>query len=157
MNGRRVLAWLNLAYRFAVHVLRMPARPLTRGREASRFLDAVTREGYTPLRERERAGYPALMNCVSCGLCALACPALREAPASAWSEAMTFVTGPARSIDRASLAAAEVPACMQCDACVDVCPTDVPIPRLAALVKRLSGESASAERPAPARGRGPDR
>ncbi|MFW6079419.1 MAG: 4Fe-4S dicluster domain-containing protein, partial [Gemmatimonadota bacterium] len=156
MNGRRVLAWLNLAYRFAAHVLRMPVRPFMRGREAARFLDAVAPEGYTPLRERERAGYPALMSCVSCGLCALACPALRDAPASAWSEAMAFVTGPARSIDRAPLAAADVPACMRCDACVDVCPTDVPIPRLAALVERLAEEGgASQPPPAPVRG-GPD-
>lgn len=139
---RRILAWSNLTYRFVLHLLRMPARPFTRGREAERFLDTVVPEGYVPLNDGERTVYPALMNCVGCGLCSLACPALRDSPASAWTEAMTFVAGPTRSIDRAPLVDASAPACADCAACADVCPTDVPIPRLAALVERLAGEQA---------------
>lgn len=146
---RRIFAWLNLAWRFGLHVLRMPARPFTRGRQAERFLDAVVPEGYVPLAERERAEYAALMNCIGCGLCSLACPSLREAPASAWVEAMTFVAGPTRSIDRASLVAAGAPACLDCDACADVCPTGVPIPRLAALVERLADRQAGRTGPPP--------
>lgn len=139
MRGR-AFAWLNLAFRFAVHLLRVPARALRGERGAERFLDDVSPEGYVPLSPDERARYPELMNCIGCGLCALACPALRDSPASAWDEAMSFVMGPSRSIDRASLVAAGLAPCTRCDACAAACPTDVPIPRLAALVERLARE-----------------
>jgi succinate dehydrogenase/fumarate reductase-like Fe-S protein len=148
MINRRVAAWLNLAYRFGVHVLfRMPARALRDGREAVRFLDAVVPEGYAPLSSSEREDFPATMSCIHCGLCSLACPALREAPASAWDEAWTFVAGPSRSLDRATLIA--TPPCSRCDSCDAVCPTGVPITRMAALVSRL----AAAAPPTPAAGR----
>jgi succinate dehydrogenase/fumarate reductase-like Fe-S protein len=96
----------------------------------------VLPEGYAPLLPAERAAFPAFTNCIHCGLCSLACPALREAPASAWAETWTFVAGPSRSLDRARLS--EIEPCTACAACAAVCPTGVPIPALAALVTRLA-------------------
>ena len=134
--NKRLAAWLNLAYHFARHVLfRMPVRALRHGQEARRFLDAVLPEGYAPLTADERVQFPALMTCVHCGLCSLACPVLREAPASAWVEPWTFVAGPSRAIDRASLV--DTPPCALCVECAAVCPTGVPIPQLAALASRI--------------------
>lgn len=141
--NRRVVAWLNLAYHFALHVLvRTPVRALRRGRESERFLAAVLQEGYAPLTNGERDVFPSFMNCIHCGLCSLACPALREAPASAWSDTWTFVAGPSRSLDRALLI--ESAPCGNCDACAAVCPTGVPIPLLAALTTRLASVNATA-------------
>ena len=141
MRGR-AFAWLNLAYRFALHVLALPLRALRGRGDAERFLGAVLPEGYAPLEPAEREAYPGFMGCINCGLCSLACPALREAPASAWAEAWTFVVGPSRSIDRAALVHAGAKACTRCDECAAVCPTDVPIPALAALVQRLAAQRA---------------
>lgn len=141
MRGR-AFAWLNLAYRFALHVLALPVRALRGGRDAERFLGAVLPEGHVPLEPAEREAYPAFMVCIGCGLCSLACPALREAPASAWAEAWTFVVGPSRSIDRAALANASAGACTRCGECAAVCPIGVPIPTLAAMVHRLAAERA---------------
>jgi succinate dehydrogenase/fumarate reductase-like Fe-S protein len=137
--GGRPAAWLNLAYRFGRHVLvRVPQRAFSSGADLRRFLDAVEPEGYRPLLPAERAQLPATMRCINCGLCALACPALRDAPASAWDEAWTFVAGPSRSIDEAPLVAAGLTPCTECDDCAAVCPTHVPIPHLAALVRRMA-------------------
>lgn len=138
MRGR-AFAWLNLGYRFALHLLRLPGRAVRRDRDLDRFLGAVLPEGYVPLEADERDAFPSFMNCIHCGLCSLACPALAAAPAAAWEEAWTFVGGPSRSIDRASLAAAGPAPCADCDDCAAVCPTGVPIPRLAAMVRRLAG------------------
>jgi succinate dehydrogenase/fumarate reductase-like Fe-S protein len=141
--NKRVAAWLNLAYYFARHVLlRMPLRALRDSHDARRFLDAVAPEGYVPLLPAERVQFPATMTCIQCGLCSLACPALREGPASAWVEAWTFVAGPSRAIDRARLV--EAPPCAQCAECAAVCPTGVPIPQLAALVTRMARTNAVA-------------
>jgi succinate dehydrogenase/fumarate reductase-like Fe-S protein len=135
----RALAWLNLAYRFGRHVVvRMPSRMVRREDEKARFLGAVVPEGYAPLLAAERRLLPAAMNCIHCGLCTLACPALAAAPAAAWTEAWTFVAGPSRSIDRAALAARERGPCTECEECAAACPTGVPIPQLAAMVRRLA-------------------
>ena len=132
---RRATAWLNLAYRFGRHVLRMPTRLVRNGSDAARFLDAVIPEGYVPLTPEERDIVPAAMRCVHCGLCAFTTPATEQA-ASAWDEAWTFVAGPSRSIDRSVLAAPQADALAGCDDCAAVCPAGVPIPQLARLVLR---------------------
>lgn len=137
--NRRLFAWLNLAFHFWKHVLtRWWLRPFRRGRDLERFRAQVEPEGYLPLAPEERADFPAFMRCIHCGLCALACPALRSAPASAWAETWTFVAGPSRSLDRAPLAAAAAEPCARCAVCTVICPTGVPIDRLAAMVERLA-------------------
>jgi succinate dehydrogenase/fumarate reductase-like Fe-S protein len=139
MALNKARAWINLAWNFGRHVaVQMPARALGRGDDESRFRDAVMSEGYVPLEAAERAALPAFMDCIHCGLCALACPDIRDASASAWDEAWTFVAGPSRSIDRAPVVAVGIPACADCDACENVCPTGVPISLMAATLRRLA-------------------
>jgi ferredoxin len=145
MAIRKTFAWMNLAWNFGRHVaVQMPARALGRGAGAQRFRDAVLPEGYVPLEPAEREAMPSTMQCIHCGLCSLACPDIRSAPASAWDEAWTFVAGPSRSIDRAPLVAADLPPCVDCQECADVCPTGVPITHMAATLRRLA---ASVPRP----------
>lgn len=139
MALRKAFAWINLAWSFGRHVtLQMPARALGRGSGVRRFRDAVLPEGYVPLDSAEREAIPSFMQCIHCGLCSLVCPDIRNASASAWDEAWTFVAGPSRSIDRAPVAAAGIPSCADCAACADVCPTGVPIPQMAAALRRLA-------------------
>src|SRR5262245_57597285 len=134
----RLAAWLNLAYRFGVHVAwRLPARALGQRPDYQRFLQTMRAEKYVPLDVAERARFPEFMQCIHCGLCTLACPTLRSAPQTAWQEAWTFVGGTSRSLERADLAAAATP-CTKCGDCEAACPTGVPISALAALVERLA-------------------
>jgi succinate dehydrogenase/fumarate reductase-like Fe-S protein len=134
----RFLAWMNLAYRFGVHVVwRLPARAIGQRPDYERFRETMRKEGYSPLASTERAHFPEFMQCIHCGLCTLACPALRNAPQSAWQEAWTFVGGTSRSLERSRLAAAAIP-CSKCGECEAACPTGVPISMMAALVERLA-------------------
>ena len=138
INSTKLAAWLNLAWHFAKHVVtRLPWRRFRRGRELARFQAAIAPEGFVPLTADQRAVFPAFMNCVHCGLCALACPELRSVPMSAWDDAWTFAGGASRSIDRAKLVAAQLSPCTSCEQCAAVCPTNVPIPLMAAFMKQL--------------------
>ncbi len=133
----RMVAWANLGYRMAAHVLvRMPARALGTLHDRERFLEAVRPEGFLPLLPEERAIFPATMNCVHCGLCALGAPQAR----SAWDEAWTFVAGPSRALDRAVAVAASTPESARDPAAANVCPMGVPVPRMAAMLERLGRE-----------------
>ena len=139
MAFRKMFAWTNLAWSFGRHVVvQMPARVFGRGAGAERFRDAVLPEGYVPLEPHEREAIPSFMQCIHCGLCSLACPVIGGASGSAWDEAWTFVAGPSRSIDRAPAVAADIPPCAECQECADVCPTGVPIPLMAATLRRLA-------------------
>ncbi len=140
MRGR-LYAWTVLGLHMAGQLVRAAVRPLRRRRGVARVLRQVAPEGYLPLAPMERDRYPAFMQCIACGLCSLACPALRQAPAAAWAEAWTFVAGASRMLDRATLAAGATEPCARCAACAAACPTGVPIPVLAALVERMAGES----------------
>ena len=136
--NRKVGAWLNLAWHFGKHVVtRLPWRALRPGRDLARFRAAIVPEGFVPLTREQRAVFPAFMNCVHCGLCALACPELRDRPMSAWDDAWTFAAGASRSIDRAPMVAAQLSPCTTCAECAAVCPTGVPIPLMAAVMKEL--------------------
>jgi glycolate oxidase iron-sulfur subunit len=134
----RIFAWINLAYRFAIHVLwRLPGRALGRDRSYDRFERTVTSEGYVAFSAQERERFPEFMQCIHCGLCSIACPEIRAAPRSAWDEAWTFVAGPSRSLERATLVSSNLTPCAECSACDVVCPTGVPISYLAASLRRM--------------------
>lgn len=131
----QLVAWANLGYRMATHVLlRMPARAVGALRDRERYLAAVRPEGFLPLLPEERAMFPATMRCVHCGLCALASPDVR----SPWDEAWTFVAGPSRALDRARAVAASTGAAATDPAAAAVCPMGVPIPHMAVTVARLA-------------------
>ena len=136
---RRIFAWLNLAWFFALHVLtRMWLRPFRRGRDLKRFTDKVAPEGYVPLSPAERSAFVATMNCVHCGLCALACSADETRPYSAWDEAWTFAGGASRSLDRTRIVAANISPCALDASAQHVCPTGVPINDMARMIKRMA-------------------
>lgn len=140
--NRKLAAWLNLASSFGVHVLtRMPLRRLRRGRDLLRFSEAVTAEGYVPLDPASRIEFPHYMNCVHCGLCAIACDNLYSAPASAWDEAWTFVSGASRSLDRVQLVARDLGDCASAPEAARNCPRGIPINDMAAAIRRLRDAS----------------
>lgn len=135
----KLVAWLNLAWHFAKHVTtRLWLRPFRAGRDLARFNRTVTTEGYRALHAGARAEFASYMNCVHCGLCALACPPLVNQPASAWQEAWTFVGGASRSLDRASLVARDITMCADEPAAQAVCPMGVPINHMANTIRSLA-------------------
>ena len=133
---RKLFAWLNLAWFFALHVLtRMPLRPFRHGRDLRKFTDKVGPEGYAPLSAAERAHYPRTMRCIHCGLCAIPGSATNM---SAWDEAWTFAGGASRSLDHATIVSADISARAQDPVTQAVCPTGVPINDMARMIQRMA-------------------
>ncbi len=137
----RLLAWLNLAFRFNVHMLALPFRYFARGRSGERFRNAVEPEGYVPLPADARSEFPRMMRCVSCGLCSLA-HSDTGAAYSSWEEPWTFVVGASRSLDRALLVRESTPVWMRTEeterrALDSICPMRVPITHMVQLPERM--------------------
>jgi succinate dehydrogenase/fumarate reductase-like Fe-S protein len=136
---RKLAAWLNLAWHFGRHeITRVPLRPFLRGRDLRRFTAALNPEGYVALDPTARTEFPRYMNCVHCGLCAIACEPLQRRPHSAWDEAWTFVVGGSRSLDQATLVAQELPECAMTASTERVCPMGVPINHMAATIRGMA-------------------
>jgi len=136
---RKLAAWLNLAWHFARHVTtRLWLRPFRHGRDLLRFRNAMVPEGYVPLPPGARAEFVSYMGCVQCGLCAIPCASLQEAPASAWAEPWTFVAGASRSLDQAKLVVADLSECVDSAAPENVCPMGVPIRHMAESLRAMN-------------------
>jgi D-aminopeptidase len=154
---RKLVAWLNLAWHFGVHVVtRLPVRAFRRGADLRRFNETVEPEGYVPLSATERTDFPRYMACIHCGLCALPCTSPAQ---SAWDEAWTFVGGASRSLDRAPLVARDLSKCADSAEAEAVCPMGIPIRQMGATVRRMGvlmlllATTAAAQTPGPSRAR----
>jgi succinate dehydrogenase/fumarate reductase-like Fe-S protein len=123
------LARLALAY--GVHLTR---RRVTRIRpQVQRLLDMYRPDGLEPLRSEERQKHPQLVGCINCGLCAFAAArAARTRPPDVASSYLRLYArlGDASSDLEGDEADWEVAAA--------ACPVGVPLPEVAAMVRRLA-------------------
>src|SRR3974390_2848479 len=133
-----------LAFAYGVHQTR---RVLSRApSKRQRLLDMYAADGLKPLTAAEQERHPALVGCINCGLCALAAGRMGRArlPDVAASYGRLY----ARLGDASADVAGELP---DLEAAAAACPVGVPLPEVAALVRRLAaGWGRAAPRPAAA-------
>jgi hypothetical protein len=124
------LAKLALAY--GMHLTR---RRLTPARShLQTLLETYAADGLKPLTVAEQERHPAMIGCLNCGLCALAAGRIGRTrlPDLASSYLRLYARLGAASSD----VAGEAP---ELEAAAAACPVGVPLPEVAAIVRRLAG------------------
>jgi hypothetical protein len=120
-----------LAFAYGVHLTR---RRLTRPRsQLAKLLETYAPDGIRPLLPEERARHPRMIGCINCGLCALA--AGRMGKTRLPDLASAYLRLYARLGDASSDVEGDEP---DWEAAAAACPVGVPLPEVAAIVRRLA-------------------
>ena len=120
-----------LAWAYGLHLTRRrlsPTRP-----QVQRLLDTYAPDGLLPLTTAEQARHPQLVGCINCGLCALA--AGRMGRTRLPDLASAYMRLYSRLGDASSDLAGDLP---DLEAGAASCPVGVPLPEVAAIVRRLA-------------------
>ncbi len=120
-----------LAFAYGVHLTRRrvtPVRP-----QVKRLLEMYADDGLLPLTAAEQACHPQMIGCINCGLCALA--AGRMGRTRLPDVAASYLRIYARLGDASADFAGEAP---DLEAAAASCPVGVPLPEVAAIVRRLA-------------------
>ena len=123
------LAKLALAY--GVHLTRRRLSPPRS--QFQRLLETYTPDGLRPLTAGEQDRHPELIGCINCGLCALA--AGRMGKTRLPDLASSYLRLYARLGEASSDVAGDEP---DWEAAAAACPVGVPLPEVAAIVRRLA-------------------
>ena len=120
-----------LAWAYGLHLTRRwlaPVRP-----QLQRLVDTYAADGLRPLTAEEQERHPQLIGCINCGLCALAAGRLGRTrlPDLASSYLRLYARIGAASSDFEG----EEP---DWEAAASACPVGVPLPEVAAIVRRLA-------------------
>jgi hypothetical protein len=120
-----------LAWAYGLHQTR---RRLSRGRSQKHLLlETYAADGLQPLTGPEQQRHPAMIGCINCGLCALA--AGRIGRTRLPDLASSYLRLYARLGDASSDLSGEDP---DLEAAAAACPVGVPLPEVAAMVRRLA-------------------
>lgn len=125
-----------LAFAYGVHLTR---RRVTRARpQVQRLLETYRPDGLAPLTPEEQQRHPQLIGCINCGLCALAAGRVgRTRPpdvASAYLRLYARLSSASSDFVGDDGAEGEP----DWEAAAAACPVGVPLPEVAAMVRRLA-------------------
>ena len=131
MDLKKLFANLNLLWRLILHFLRK-LNPAHEGFGLQRFEKNYLHEGLPPIAPGSLDFAHASGQCTVCGECDHVCPLLLEAPAPNFLGPMATVVSASRAAPhfhaaRQTLDIMLSDTCSSCQACVNICPENIPI------------------------------
>lgn len=122
---------VKLAWAYGIHQTR---RRVVRARSQKQLLlDTYAADGLQPLTADEQARHPTMIGCINCGLCAFA--AGRIGRTRLPDLASSYLRLYARLGDASGDVSGDLP---DVEAAAAACPVGVPLPEVAAIVRRLA-------------------
>lgn len=134
----KLTSYLNLAFRFNVHLLKKPFTSAQSGR--ARFLENYQPDSLHPLPADARHALPSFSGCICCGLCETVCPLLKTSRRHLFNGPVDLPACLSRSLPHYPLLEEHLRTwdqCGECQKCEDICPAGVPLRRLAALCQTI--------------------
>ncbi len=135
MNRKKLATYAFMAkFYFGHHLGRLWRSERKQEEELGKFFANYREDGILPLTPEERAAFPSLQACVSCGLCTSEC--LLTAPPGNLSgeirlDPRLLAVAYSRSTPEFWAVRDLLEKCDVCGLCEEVCPTDTPLKRLA--------------------------
>jgi len=145
LSSDNVLAKLNLAWNFLIHVLKVPFRQ--KGEGARDFLERFGQEGLSPWSVRDKERIASFSRCINCGLCDAACASVGVLPRQEFPGPSMLLTTLTRSFPRIDPPSWDLALCEGCRQCESFCPTRVPIVQALEFIREKSQGSARATVP----------
>ena len=143
----RIISFLNLAYRFNVHMLKKPVSS-ARGAARERFLQNYADDRLAPLSPQQRQALSRFSRCVCCGLCDTVCQNLPTSRRHLFNGPSDLAGCHTRSLPDYHLLGPSLDnwhTCDRCTHCEDVCPSGVPLRDLARLVTEIMAAQEDAQ------------
>jgi succinate dehydrogenase/fumarate reductase-like Fe-S protein len=122
---KKIFALLNLAFYFILHFLKKPFVWGRRGLPA--FLENYKKDGIVPLTLEDKQLLRRFSECINCGFCDTACPALQKLPRERFLGPSFIATTFTRSFPDFHATGLDLTLCAECNECEKVCPNAVPI------------------------------
>ncbi len=119
-----LLAKLNLAWNLVIYLLKWPFK---RGGGYRQFLEQYLPDRLLPLSSSDKTWLIRFSQCLNCGLCDAACPALRTSAREVFPGPSYLLTTFSRSIPDFPAVRLDSHICEGCDACQRICPNHVPV------------------------------
>lgn len=135
---RSLLAKLNLAWALVLHFLRRPFQD--NGYRA--FLDHYRADRLVPLSHVDKTWLLRFSQCLNCGLCDAACPALDTLPRESFPGPSALVTTLTRATGDFWAAGVDLSLCEGCRNCESVCPNRVPVKEALEFIEAKALETA---------------
>ncbi len=130
MGKKDIFALLNLAYRLVIHLLSKPIRWIKGYNGYDRFVHQY--QGLAPVSATMRRSYPALSQCIDCGICSAECREIQHQVPPVY----LFVSY-SKLLPELLYSDAMVKACSACDTCLVHCPTGLRMNELVLLYRDM--------------------
>ncbi len=136
--GKKIFAWLNLAFYFVLHLLRKLCFWEKTG--LTQFENNYRADLLLPLNAQDQSTYFSFSACLNCRLCDSVCPALFKLPRERFPGPSIVLTTYSRSFRDLWATSLDLTLCQDCEECIRACPNEIDVKGAIGFIQRKVAE-----------------